>query len=560
MYLEPFTIAQAIQSPNQALVANTSPGSGVNVPTTQDCSDKDNASLTVASLSPPLPHIKVFRIDASSSISKVVEKYLARVDRDFARAHPLEIAECATQIYLRSGYVLSGVPLSSVRAAALDKGDIPIPIKLIEASLSKQIAFNPPTPAPEALSQNIVSPPVPDPLFEKYLSDRIQLNLSKPLNWNTLEDNLTLLKNDPLIKAETFRADLFKEGESYPRELLSETAKLKVYYKPTSRFYTGFSSDNYLSSSIGSNRATSLMGFRNLVGIGDNLALSYSRSSTGGAQSYDISYQRILNPLNGTLQFRVAPNSYRITEAPYKSLGIRGTSTLYEVNLRQPIIRSLRKELAFSLGFSAQTGQSFFSKTIPLSNTDTKTLKFGQDYRIQNSSGGWQLGSQFNFGFQTNQNKSSFSWQGQLERQQKITDNYSISAQLNLQLTPQNLATSQEFFLGGAQSLRGYRTNALSGDNGLRFALENRISLAKNNTFVAVPFLDLGYAWNQPTSAKAAPSSNQKFLASAGLGLIWQPSRNMGLRLDYGIPLSQGSVNGINLRDPSLYFSVNYRP
>jgi hemolysin activation/secretion protein len=534
MDLGSFAIAQATQAAEQVLIRKTSAESDIALPKTQECkehqsADKEGSSATQSG------NLKPFTLKNSSLQPRDIDVIYQEIKRN-EQAISIEerIAVSITKQYLSKGYVLSGVPLALAKAGELEP---------IEACL-RNITFT--SPSGDEREHPLASP------LEKYLFDRIQRNISAPLNWNTLEDNLTLLKSDPLVKAETFRADLFKGDNTYPEELISHTADLKITYEPASRFYTGFSSDNYLSSSIGSIRATSLMGFRNLVGIGDNLALFYSRSSTGGAQSYDISYQRILNPLNGTLQFRVAPNSYRITEAPYKSFGIRGTSTLYEVNLRQPIIRSLRKELAFSLGFSAQTGQSFFSNTIPLSNTDTKTLKFGQDYRTQNSSGGWQLGSQFNFGFQTNQNKSSFSWQGQLERQQKITDNYSISAQLNLQLTPQNLATSQEFFLGGAQSLRGYRTNALSGDNGLRFALENRISLAKNNTFVVVPFLDLGYAWNQPTSAKAAPLTNQKFLASAGLGLIWQPSRNMGLRLDYGIPLSQGSVNGINLRDPSL--------
>jgi hemolysin activation/secretion protein len=550
----PSTIAQSFQLPEQALIASQSSGNTINSTKGYSCSEADSL-LKAAVLPPSSPANKALKFKSPSGVPKVVERvnqYLARIDDKFAASNAADVADCITKIYLNSGYVLSGVSSDVVSEAASKE----TPIKAIESQLSK-ITYRSEKKAPSDTSESS---------FEKYLSERIRSNLSTPINWNTLEDNLMLLKNDPLLKTEAFRAELFKvvdpakPDNSYP-DLISETADLKIFYNPASRFYTGFSSDNYLSSSVGSTRGTSTIGFRNLVGIGDNLALSYSRSSTGGAQSYDISYQRILNPLNGVIQFRVAPNSYRITEDPYKSLGIRGTSTLYEFNLRQPLIRTLRKELALSLGFSAQTGQSFYSNTIPLSNTDTKLLKFGQDYRTQNSTGGWQLGSQFNLGFQTNQSKSFFSWQGQIDRFQKVNDHYFISAQLSLQLTPQNLATSQEFFLGGAQSLRGYRTNALSSDNGLRLALENRISLAKSreqDTFLAVPFLDLGYAWNNANSPKDTPLPN--LLVSAGLGLIWQPSRNMGVRLDYGIPLSQASINGINLRNPSLYFSVNYRP
>jgi hemolysin activation/secretion protein len=511
---------------------------------TVKCGEADT-SVELLSYTAPSIQLKHFRIDSEhfslpqSDLKKITVELAEGADAGRLK----EIVNSITKSYFDQGYVLSGLPFCLLES--LPSGAT---VQPIETSL-ENIKF---TTLNSTTGKSL-------PLLEDYLEKRIRQNISTPLNWNTLSDNLALLRNDPLIKSESLRADLFKGNDEYP-ELISETAELKVFYEPTPSFYTRFSADNHLSNNIGSIRTSSSIGFRNLIGIGDNLGFSYSRSTTGGIHSYDISYQRILNPLNGTLQLRVAPNHYRITESSFKNLGIRGTSTLYEVNLRQPVIRSLRKELALSLGFSAQTGQSFFNQSLPLISTDTKTLKFGQDYRTQNASGSWQLASQFNLGFQTAQSKSSFSWQGQIERLQKLSDRHSLTAQLSLQLTPQNLSTSQEFFLGGAQSLRGYRPNALSGDNGLRFALENRIALARDSkrqdTLIAVPFLDLGYTWNSPSKE----TSSSKFLAATGLGLIWQPSRNIGFRLDYGIPLSQGKINSISLRDPSLYFSVNYRP
>ena len=54
--------------------------------------------------------------------------------------------------------------------------------------------------------------------------------------------------------------------------------------------------------------------------------------------------------------------------------------------------------------------------------------------------------------------------------------------------------------IGGAQSVRGYRQSALSGDNGFRFSIEDRIALAHNQEgnpfFQVAPFADLGVVFN----------------------------------------------------------------
>jgi hemolysin activation/secretion protein len=200
----------------------------------------------------------------------------------------------------------------------------------------------------------------------------------------------------------------------------------------------------------------------------------------------------------------------------------------------------------------------------------TSVIKFGQDYLRWDSLGAWSLRSQFSFGtglFNATTNPDSIpdgrfiSWLGQVQRVQLLNKNNLLILQADLQLTPDALLPSQQFIIGGGQSLRGYRQNVRAGDNGLRFSVEERMTLqrdeAGNAIFQLAPFVDLGTIWN--VSDNPNNLQKQRFLASVGLGLLWQPLSNLSVRLDYGLPLVNLDDRGENVQDSGFYFSVNYK-
>jgi hemolysin activation/secretion protein len=201
----------------------------------------------------------------------------------------------------------------------------------------------------------------------------------------------------------------------------------------------------------------------------------------------------------------------------------------------------------------------------------TSTIKFGQDYvRHDDTKGTWALRSLFSLGtgtldatinFRPIPAGRFFSWLGQVQRVQTLNDNNLLILQGDLQLTPNGLLPSQQFVIGGGQSVRGYRQNVRAGDNGLRFSLENRITLQRdetgNSVFQLAPFVDLGTVWN--VSDNPNKLQRQTFLAGAGLGLLYSPLPKLNLRLDYGLPLVNLVDRGENVQDSGFYFSVNYQ-
>jgi hemolysin activation/secretion protein len=404
-----------------------------------------------------------------------------------------------------------------------------------------------------------------------YIRKRIRLGTGQPLKQNALEDQLRLLKADPLLKnvEASLRAG-DQLGESTLAVRVTEANPFDIY----------LSADNYSPPSVGSERIGISAVHRNLAGIGDQLGASYYVSTTGGAEQYDFSYRVPINAMNGTIQLRAAPNNYKITDPEFSKLGIRGSSELYEISYRQPLVRSPREELALSLGFTFQDGQTFLFNDIPTpfaigteldGTSHTRVLKLGQDYVKRDTQGAWALRSQFNLGFDVfnaTVNPSPipdgrfFSWLGQAQRVQRLGSNQLLIAQLDLQLTPDSLLPSQQFVVGGGQSVRGFRQNVRSGDNGVRFSLEDRIALQRNEagipTLQLAPFADVGAVWNVNDNPNKINGS--QFLAGVGAGLLWQPVPRLDVRLDYALPLVDLSDRGENAQDEGFYFSLIFRP
>jgi hemolysin activation/secretion protein len=157
-----------------------------------------------------------------------------------------------------------------------------------------------------------------------------------------------------------------------------------------------------------------------------------------------------------------------------------------------------------------------------------------------------------------------FSWLGQVQRVQLVDENNLIIVRGDLQLTANSLLPAEQFVIGGAKSVRGYRQNMRTGDSGFRFSIEDRITLKRNSagdpTLQISPFFEMGSVWNQIDNPNKLP--RQTFLVSTGFGFIWEPFlgvNGLSLRLDYGFPLVDFRDRGDNIQDDGIYFNLDYR-
>ena len=411
--------------------------------------------------------------------------------------------------------------------------------------------------------------------IKKYVRNRIT-PAANPFNTKDIEDRLRLLQNDPLI--DNIEATLRPNEETNTSELIVNVTAAKL-------LFGNVGVDNFSPPSVGSEKLNFDLGFRNLTGIGDTFAIAYKPriEAFNGTYNLDFNYQAPLNSKNGTLNLRAAIDRNKIINQIGDAFDISGQSERYSLNYRQPVILNPRQELALSVGFTYRDGQTFLLQDgFPFGVgpdedgvSRTSVLNFGQDYTLRDSAGAWGFRSLFRVGldiFNATDNEvpdengdyppdgQFFSWLAQTQRVQILNQNNFLIIQADIQLTPHSLLASEQFSIGGGQSVRGYRQNVRSGDNGIRFLIEDRITLARNDAedsvFVVAPFFNLGAVWNVANNPNQVPDQN--FIAALGLGLLWQPVEGLNLRVDYAPPLIDLRDRGNNVQDDGLNFSVNY--
>ena len=458
-----------------------------------------------------------------------------------------EVADQITQIYQERNYITS--------RAIIETQDIKngiVTIKVLEGSLERI----------EIKRTGNES----GRLNDDYLRSRVEIATAPPLNFTNLEDQLQLLRSDPLFS--DIRANLISGSKP-------DQSVLRINFTEAKTLSTRLFTDNYGNVSSGIYRAGATLQEANLTGIGDLASVSYVRSQSSNA--YSLGYQYPLNPTGGTLSFGASLGDSRVSQPEFANLNITTDSQVYDLSYRQPIMRSPREELALGVGISFENssssinGNSFNFQGSDPNNTDgrsqARVLRLTQEYINRDTTGAWAFRSAFSAGLDllgaTIRNDGSpdgrfLYWTGQVLRVQRLGNDRDTLAffRLNTQLTGDRLLSLNRFSVGGPQSIRGYRQNQNTGDAGIQGSVELQLPVLRNDDGEAIvkllPFAEAGTVWNNRT---ANPSPQTLF--SLGLGAQYQPFRNLTLRLDYGLPLVNANNSGTNLQDSGLYFSVN---
>jgi hemolysin activation/secretion protein len=477
-----------------------------------------------------------------TEIEQLVQQFLQTHSQGVTFEELIDLRSRITQLYVDNGYITSGAFLPNNQV--LDGGIIQI--QVVEGSLER-IDIS-------GLRR----------LREGYIRQRLVRATQAPLNRRRLEEALQLLQLNPLL--EEVNAEL-TAGSSSGQNVL------QLQLKEASPFQANLRIDNYQTPSVGSLQGTISLSYNNLLGLGDRITADYAR--TEGLSLYNIGYTVPLSPSDTTLNVSYGNNSSRITEFPFSDAGIRGRSKTFSVSVRQPIIRTPQTEFAVSLGLDLRRNQTFLLDDIPFSFSEgpedgdsrVTVIRFTQDWVNRGANRVLAARSQFSFGINafdatvnsTGTDGQFFAWLGQFQWVQRLSTNPRspiLIGRLNAQLTPDSLLSLERFSIGGIDTVRGYRQNQLVTDNGITGTIEMQIPVTRNpETVRLVPFFEIGKGWNNRES-----NPDPSLIASLGLGVQWQITRELDLRLDYGIPLSSVRDQGDTLQDQGFNFSLRYQP
>lgn len=490
--------------------------------------------------------IKKFLVTGSTVFSaedfaKITKPY---TNRPLSLTELFELRSKITNLYVKNGYITSGayIPPQKLQNGVIE-------IRVVEGGL-EQI---------KVTGTRRIHP--------DYIRSRVAIATKKPLRRQRLLEALQLLQLNPLIK--NIKAEL-SAGVSPGQSVL------EVHIVEADTFKVQVISDNGRSPAVGSFRRQIQLEEGNVTGWGDRAIATYS--NTDGSNAFDFSYSLPINARNGTLFFNYSTSHSHVIEKPFNILDIQSSYNYYELTFRQPIIQKPNREFALGLTLTHQQSQaSFLNGELPFpgsgadkqGRTTVTMVRLFQEWTSSNSKQVFTVRSALSAGLDlwnatinANPPDGRFvSWRGQLQWARLLAPDTLLLLRGDIQLADRPLVPFEQFGLGGQDSVRGYRQDALLADNGIFASAEVRIPLVRlgkrNSVLQLTPFIDFGNAWNRSGSKFKL---NTNTLASVGLGLRLQIEDRLNARFDWGIPLVSISEEKDSWQENGLYFSIVVNP
>jgi len=336
-----------------------------------------------------------------------------------------------------------------------------------------------------------------------------------------------------------------------------QTSDISLKVEGKLPWHAGILEDNRGSRLTGKYRSMFFIRSSNVSGQGDTVFINslYSGNSFGESVSYNIPVGTY-----GT-KFGIDTAYFRMKLGEeYKSFDITGNTLVFTPHLSW--------ELALSEVFEAYAGLGMDIKSIKkkmasdtTANDQLRTPYFGFDFSKTDPKGQTTFSPRFNFGTSDFLGASSrnhptssragtggsfFKYEQSLNRMQKMFFDSYMSIRTQLQIASHTLASSEQFQLGGADSVRGYPEGDYLADTGGVLNFDWFFPLRRQ--IEPVFFVDVGGG----KLKKVLPGEKQKkFLCGIGGGLRLRFSKFISVRLDWAKRVGDRQTSGSG---PSTFY------
>ncbi len=444
-----------------------------------------------------------------------------------------------TKVYVTKGYVNSGIlmPDQEISGGVLK-------MYAVEGTL-KEITI-------DGLKQ----------FRSSYLTARLSRGAGHPLNLLNLQEALQLLQQDTRIKR--INAEL-KPG------IIPGEGILQVKVEENRPYRMLFSFGNTQSPSTGAYKGEAVLSHLNLLGMGDILEARFGL--TKGTTDYGLRYVLPINSRDTTLELRYLKTQSTVKEEPFEKLDIESRSETMGITLIHPVRRIASGELSLSASAELKKNQTYllgipFSFTELEDNTTRETVirigasfihRTSRDVLAANVSVNWGVNALDATVSRHAADGRFLLFLGQVQWIRQLTDSgYQILLRASSQFSNDHLLPMERFAVGGFNTVRGYRENQLTRDNGLVASAEGRMPLIRNargeTVLQLAPFFDAGWSWNSKRDTPAPRS-----LSSIGAGIRWAVMQNMNFQLYAGHPLRKIESGHKDLQDMGIHFLLSWQ-
>jgi hemolysin activation/secretion protein len=302
--------------------------------------------------------------------------------------------------------------------------------------------------------------------------------------------------------------------------------------------------------------------FSGAVGVGEGLTNPYANWAIP------------LNAHDTTLTLLADYSDSEIEQGPFKDLDIKNKTRTFGFRLSHPFYRTPSTKFSMALGLDLRKSESEllgedFSFTPGVDDGEVKAsiIRFSQDWSSRGPNQVLAARSMFSVGidaFDATTNSGDlpsgefFAWLGQFQWARLLGEDWGqLIFRVNVQYTDDALFSMEQYAVGGALSVRGYRENQLVRDYGYDASLEYRYPLMKDasgrSILTLAPFLDTGGARNNELPNGPNPDD----IYSAGLGLRWDPTPKIHAQVYWGHAFRDVHNDTDTLQDDGVHFLVS---
>lgn len=478
------------------------------------------------------------KVFASNSFKDL---YINKIGQDITLNDLQMIARAITQRYREHGYLIS---------QAL------VPPQRIEKGVAKIIVIE--GDIDQVQIEGFI-PPITRSLVEKY-GKKIQS--TKPIHKASLERYALLADDIPGLVVRALLKPASSKGGASDLIMLSESDSFDAF----------LTFDNRISRRYGYQQLTAQAAVNHL--------LPGSRTAVTGKVSTEYHRMRIFNIIHsqylgsdGTKLTLLAQHTHthpNVTPEGFNNFIADGDSTMYNVNLSYPLIRSRQKTWTVEgeIDFQQSNSSTQMIGNIPRSVNDRiRSIRLGTSLEFLDDWWGSNLLST-----ELSQGLNAFDAKG-MSRQDGRIEYTKINAEVSrLQLLPQHfsflitiqgqaafnsLLSPEEFGIGGTHIGRGFDNSEIVGDDGLASKLELRYnSQLHNNLFNQLQFygfFDSGVVWNKRVVFGQKKSEH---LLSAGIGARVNIYKHCNIGMELAQPINK-DIAAVRNRDPRFFFTIS---
>jgi hemolysin activation/secretion protein len=424
---------------------------------------------------------------------------------------------------ISAAYHMAGYPLARAYVPAQTMREGVVKIAVVEARYGKVVLQN--------------NSAVSDGPLNATLAP---LQPGQPVSNYELERSLLLLSDIP----GALTGSVVRPGEE------QGTSDLLVNVTSAPRYTGTVGLDDFGNRYTGRARLGGNFDINGLLHQGDLLDFS-ALSSGGGLNYFQGGYRYLLNGQGTTLRASVSSLHYHL-ENGLEALDAHGSALVGSLTLSQPFVRNTAFNLYGQLEFDHKLlrddiGAAFINSD-RYANVWTATLAGDQrdstgitNFNLSATHGEVNYTDALtNFiDLLTSRTQGTYTrWNVSVSRLQQLNPDNAFYFGYTQQWANKNLDTSEQFYLGGPNTVRGYDVGALAGTQGNLFTAEFRHDFSVPNIagrWQVALFADTGRV--QVYKDAFAEGHNSGHMSSAGLGLHWAGPSNWSFNASAAKPI-----------------------